>query len=95
MTGPNAYTVPDLMALLQGVTEPCCAHYHDHIKEIIGELERQTTLCECCGKDPADCEFKMFRGLQQTADPEMVARALEANYWGGFEEFQKMLMRKC
>ena len=65
MTGPNAYSVPDLAALSKGVVDPCCEHFLGHVKAIIAELERQATLCLCCNKDPDECLFKMF--TQNTA----------------------------
>ena len=60
MTGPNAYSFPDLVVLSEGVTGPCCSHFHGHVKDVIAELERQETLCMCCSKVPNDCAFKMF-----------------------------------
>jgi hypothetical protein len=91
--GPHTYSVPDIIAMLEGVTEPCCAHYRDHVKEmalrldppldpnvLVMDLPEYDEICPCCNRDRANCDV--------TRD---VAFAMQANYFGGFEAFQTWL----
>jgi hypothetical protein len=74
MTGPNAYSVADLIAFSTAATEPCCEHFHGHVAAVIAELERQATLCLCCNKDPGECPYKMFTQATGTVKWDSVLR---------------------